>query len=73
MNRLADRFSRKIDYLRISITDHCNLRFLYCAPFGGRMKLTHAEILSYEEICRVTKAAVAAGISKVRITDGEPF
>ena len=73
MNRLADRFSRKIDYLRISITDHCNLNCSYCAPLGGRMKLTHAEILSYEEICRLTKAAVKAGISKVRITGGEPL
>ena len=73
MNRLADRFSRKIDYLRISITDHCNLNCSYCAPFGGRKKLTHAEILSYEEIYRLTKAAVEAGISKVRITGGEPL
>ena len=73
MNRLADRFSRKIDYLRISITDHCNLSCSYCAPLGGRMKLTHAEILSYEEICRLTQAAVQAGISKVRITGGEPL
>ena len=73
MNRLADTFSRKIDYLRISITDHCNLNCSYCAPFGGRMKLTHAEILSYEEICRLTQAAVQAGISKVRITGGEPL
>ena len=73
MNRLTDSFSRKIDYLRISITDHCNLNCSYCAPFSGRMKLTHAEILSYEEICRLTKAAVQAGISKVRITGGEPL
>ncbi len=73
MHRLADRFSRKIDYLRISITDHCNLNCSYCAPFGGRMKLTHAEILSYEEIGRLTKAAVEAGISKVRLTGGEPL
>ena len=73
MNRLADRFSRKIDYLRISITDHCNLNCSYCAPFSGRIKLTHAEILSYEEICGLTKAAVEAGISKVRLTGGEPL
>jgi cyclic pyranopterin phosphate synthase len=73
MDRLADRFSRKVDYLRISITDHCNLHCSYCAPFGGRMKLNHAEILSYEEICRLTGAAVEAGISKVRITGGEPL
>jgi len=73
MNRLADRFSRKIDYLRISITDHCNLNCLYCAPFGGRTKLAHSDILSYEEIYRLTRAAVQAGISKVRITGGEPL
>jgi cyclic pyranopterin phosphate synthase len=73
MTRLFDRFFRQIDYLRISITDHCNLNCSYCSPFGGRMKLTHAEILSYEEICIVTKAAVEAGISKVRITGGEPL
>lgn len=73
MNRLFDRFFRQIDYLRISITDHCNLNCSYCSPFGGRIKLTHAEILSYEEICRLTKAAVEAGISKIRITGGEPL
>ena len=73
MHKLTDEFSRKIDYLRISITDHCNLNCSYCAPFGGRMKLTHAEILSYEEIYRLTRAAVEAGISKVRITGGEPL
>lgn len=73
MTRRFDRFSRKIDYLRIAITDHCNLNCLYCAPFGGRTKLTHSDILSYEEICRLTKAAVQAGISKVRITGGEPL
>ena len=73
MKGIVDKFSRKIDYLRISITDHCNLNCSYCAPFGGRMKLTHAEILSYEEIYRLTKAAVEAGISKVRITGGEPL
>ena len=73
MNRLFDRFFRRIDYLRISITDHCNLSCSYCSPFGGRLKLTHAEILSYEEICRLTEAAVEAGISRVRITGGEPL
>ena len=73
MHRLADGFYRKIDYLRISITDHCNLNCSYCAPFSGRMKLTHAEILSYEEICKLTTAAVEAGISKVRLTGGEPL
>ncbi len=73
MKKLADSFSRRIDYLRISITDHCNLNCLYCAPLGGRVRLSHAEILSYEEIMRVSEAAVLAGISKLRLTGGEPL
>ena len=73
MTKLLDGFDRRIDYLRISITDHCNLNCLYCAPFGGRRKLNHSEVLSYEEIRRVVEAAVQAGISKVRITGGEPL
>ncbi len=73
MKKLVDSFSRKIDYLRISITDHCNLNCLYCAPFGGRRKLDHADILSHEEIARIGHAAVLAGISKIRITGGEPL
>lgn len=70
---LVDRCGRRIDYLRISITDHCNLNCLYCTPFGGRTRLAHSEVLSYEEILRVVEAAVLAGISKVRITGGEPL
>lgn len=73
MNRIVDRFDRRIDYLRISITDHCNLKCLYCTPFGGRDRLAHSEILSYEEIVRLTLAAVQAGISKIRVTGGEPL
>jgi cyclic pyranopterin phosphate synthase len=73
MTKLLDGFERRIDYLRISITDHCNLNCLYCAPFGGRRKLTHPEILSHEEIVKIVNGAVLAGISKVRITGGEPL
>ena len=73
MTKLLDPYGRTIDYLRISITDHCNLDCLYCAPLGGRSRLPHAEILSYEEILRITKAAVSAGVSKIRITGGEPL
>jgi cyclic pyranopterin phosphate synthase len=73
MSALFDGYHRRIDYLRISITDHCNLNCLYCTPFGGRRKLTHPEILSHEEIVRIVNAAVLAGISKVRITGGEPL
>jgi cyclic pyranopterin phosphate synthase len=73
MPQLLDNYGRSIDYLRISITDHCNLNCFYCTPFGGRFRFPHAEILSYEEIFKVTKAAVLAGVSKVRITGGEPL
>jgi len=73
MAKLIDSYDRTIDYLRISITDRCNLDCFYCTPFGGRSRRSHAEILSYEEIIRAAKAAVLAGISKIRITGGEPL
>lgn len=71
---LIDSFGRRIDYLRISITDHCNLRCGYCMPvFSGRPHLDHGEILTYEELYRLAEAAVSVGISKIRITGGEPL
>lgn len=71
---LIDSFGRTIDYLRISITDHCNLNCCYCMPvFSGRPHLNHIEILTYEELYRLAEAAVCAGISKIRITGGEPL
>lgn len=71
--KLVDRYERKIDYLRISITDHCNLKCYYCTPFSGRSHLKRAEILTYEEILKVARAAAAGGITKIRITGGEPL
>lgn len=73
MALLTDRYRRPIDYLRISITDRCNLRCIYCMPFGGVSKLTHDDILSYEEFLRLVKVAIKMGISKVRLTGGEPL
>ena len=71
---LIDPFNRKIDYLRISITDHCNLNCTYCSPpFSGRRHLERREILTYEEITVVAEAAVAAGLTKIRLTGGEPL
>jgi cyclic pyranopterin phosphate synthase len=70
---LNDRHNRTIDYLRISITDHCNLQCHYCVPFDGRPKLPMADILSYEELFTLAKAAVAAGVTKIRLTGGEPL
>ena len=71
--KLIDPFGRKIDYLRISITDHCNLKCYYCTPFSGRSQLERTEILSYEELLKVVQAAAAIGITKIRITGGEPL
>ena len=70
---LVDREKRHLKYLRVSITDRCNLRCLYCAPEGRIPKLDHGEILSYEEILRLVKIGIGLGIRKVRITGGEPL
>ncbi len=73
MTVLYDRFDRRIDYLRISLTDRCNLRCVYCMPPEGVPWQPHAEILAYEEIVRVVKAAAQLGIRKIRLTGGEPL
>lgn len=68
-----DSYDRPIDYLRISVTDRCNLRCFYCMPPGGVSQFNHADILTYEEITRVVRSAVGLGINRVRITGGEPL
>lgn len=70
---MQDQFQRKIEYLRISVTDCCNLRCRYCMPAHGVKKLRHADILSYEEILRDVRALAQMGIRKVRLTGGEPL
>ena len=70
---LVDGYGRSIDYLRISITDHCNLKCHYCTPFSGRSHLERSEILTYEEMLKVARAAATIGITKIRITGGEPL
>ncbi len=71
---LVDAHGRQIDYLRISITDHCNLKCSYCMPtFTGRPLIEREEILTYEELLTLADAAVSAGITKIRITGGEPL
>ncbi len=70
---LIDRHNRHLNYLRISITDRCNLRCIYCMPDGRLPKLDHKQILTYEEILRIVKLGVKLGINKVRITGGEPL
>jgi len=69
----TDAHGRRIDYLRISITDRCNLRCRYCMPADGVAWKPQDEILSYEEIERFTRIAVEAGIGKIRLTGGEPL
>lgn len=73
MTGLSDSFQRPIDYLRISVTDRCNLRCIYCMPAKGLPLVSHSEILSYEEIFTTVQAAVELGINKVRLTGGEPL
>ncbi|MDP7285828.1 MAG: radical SAM protein, partial [Dehalococcoidales bacterium] len=70
MTGLFDSFQRPIDYLRISVTDRCNLRCRYCMPAEGIHLIPHADILSYEEIRSVAAAAAGLGVSKIRITGG---
>ncbi|MCK4639260.1 MAG: radical SAM protein, partial [Bacteroidales bacterium] len=70
---MLDRFNRKINYLRISVTDRCNLRCKYCMPESGIELLKHEDILRFDEIVNVVKVAVDSGIDKVRITGGEPL
>jgi GTP 3',8-cyclase len=68
-----DGHQRKIDYLRMSITDRCNLRCVYCMPKEGVPRLSHDQVLRYEEILRLTRIAIGMGITKLRITGGEPL
>ncbi|WP_306536198.1 GTP 3',8-cyclase MoaA [Geobacter sp.] len=70
---LVDNFGRRINYLRLSVTDRCNLRCRYCMPAEGVEKLSHGDILSYEDLFRIARAAVAIGVEKIRITGGEPL
>ena len=65
---MYDQFNRHITYLRISVTDRCNLRCIYCMPAEGVALLRHQDILSFDEIVDFTRTAVKMGVSKVRIT-----
>jgi len=70
---LADAFARPITYLRISVTDRCNLRCTYCMPEAGLPWIPKAEILSFEEIERIVAAAASVGVRSIRLTGGEPL
>lgn len=70
---MIDKHSRKISYLRVSVTDLCNLRCVYCMPPGGSELSRKEEILSLEEILKLIKHGVSLGVNKIRITGGEPL
>ena len=70
---LIDHYERRLNYLRISITDRCNLQCSYCMPPDGLEKLEHKDILTYEEILRLARIAVGLGVDKIRLTGGEPL
>ena len=70
---MRDTLGREITYLRISLTDRCNLRCVYCMPPEGVNKREHREILSLEEMEEIARAAAALGVRKIRLTGGEPL
>ena len=71
--KMIDSFGRTIDYLRLSITDRCNLRCQYCMPSGCDAKIAHDEVMRFEELLRICRILAGLGISTVRITGGEPL
>ena len=70
---MKDSYRREINYLRVSVTDRCNLRCVYCMPPEGVKAAPHGEVLTFEEIETVVRAAAAVGVKKVRLTGGEPL
>ena len=72
MTNLIDSFDRQIDYMRISVTDRCDLRCIYCAASSFQNQ-SHENTLRYEEIARVVEAAATLGVTKIRLTGGEPL
>src|SRR5690242_3626285 len=73
MELLVDSYGRRIKSMRISITDKCNFRCTYCMPAEGLPWLKKSQILSYEELERITRVAVSIGIEQIRLTGGEPL
>ena len=73
MNKLIDNFGRQMGYLRLAVTDRCNLRCQYCMPSQGINVVPRQELLSYKEMYRLIRVLTELGIKKVRLTGGEPF
>ena len=73
MNQLIDKYGRQITYLRLAVTDRCNLRCQYCMPAHGIDIVKRQELLTYKEMYRITRVLSELGVDKVRLTGGEPF
>lgn len=73
MDKLVDKFGRQITYLRLAVTDRCNLRCQYCMPAHGIEIAPRSELLSFKEMYRITRVLSELGVNKVRLTGGEPF
>ena len=73
MNKLLDKYGRQITYLRLAVTDRCNLRYQYCMPEKGIDIVDRKELLSFKEMYRITRVLSELGVDKVRLTGGEPF
>ncbi|MBI1921448.1 MAG: GTP 3',8-cyclase MoaA [Geobacter sp.] len=71
--KLIDSYGRQINYLRLSVTDRCNLRCVYCMPADGVPQVSHGDILSYEELLELARITVSLGVEKIRVTGGEPL
>ena len=70
---MKDQYGRQIDYMRVSVTDRCNLRCVYCMPKEGVPFLPQEQILSFDEVERICKIGVRLGITKIKLTGGEPL
>lgn len=70
---MKDQYGRQINYMRVSVTDRCNLRCIYCMPEEGIKQVSHQDILTYDEIVQIVNAAAAVGITRIKLTGGEPL
>lgn len=70
---MQDQYGRMIEYMRVSVTDRCNLRCVYCMPENGVPSVPHNEILTFDEISRICRIGVSLGISRIKLTGGEPL
>ena len=73
MSKLIDSFGRQINYVRLAVTDRCNLRCQYCMPAHGIEIVAREELLTYKEMYRIIRVLTELGVNKVRLTGGEPF